>query len=161
MVIRKAIISDIPQILSIYNYEVLNSSSTFDIQPKSTEDFLKLFDVHGNRYPIYVVEDNKTIIGYGYLSPFSEKEGYFVTVEDSIYIHHLHRGKGIGKMFLNFLIMEAKKRGFKNMIAKICSENQHSLKLHKSLGFVEVGKLYGVGYKFNRYLDVIILQLNL
>ncbi|ABP67601.1 GCN5-related N-acetyltransferase [Caldicellulosiruptor saccharolyticus DSM 8903] len=162
MIIRKATISDIPQILSIYNYEVLNSSSTFDTRPKSTEDFLKLFDMHSYKYPIYVVEDGtNSIIGYGYLSPFSDKEGYSITVEDSIYIHHLHRGKGIGKMLLKFLIQKAREKGFKNIIAKICAENQPSLNLHKSLGFVEVGKLYSVGYKFNRYLDVIILQLNL
>ncbi|WAM30503.1 GNAT family N-acetyltransferase [Caldicellulosiruptor naganoensis] len=78
MIIRKATISDIPHILSIYNYEVLNSTSTFDISPKSTEDFLKLFDRHSSKYPIYVVEDNsKLIVGYGYLSPFFRKRRIF------------------------------------------------------------------------------------
>ncbi|WAM34837.1 GNAT family N-acetyltransferase [Caldicellulosiruptor morganii] len=162
MVIRKATISDIPQILSIYNYEVLNSTSTFDIRPKSTEDFLKIFDRHGPKNPIYVVENNsKLIIGYGYLSPFSEKEGYSLTVEDSLYIHYLYRGRGIGKMLLKFLIEKAKEDQIKNIIAKICAENQPSLNLHKSLGFTEVGMLKHVGYKFGRYLSIIILHLTL
>ncbi|WAM30502.1 GNAT family N-acetyltransferase [Caldicellulosiruptor naganoensis] len=88
---------------------------------------------------------------------FSEKEGYFLTAEDSLYIHHLHRGKGIGKTLLKFLIEKAKENKIKNIIAKICAENQPSLNLHKSLGFAEVGKLCQVGYKFGRYLDVVIL----
>ncbi|BCS81090.1 GNAT family N-acetyltransferase [Anaerocellum diazotrophicum] len=159
MNIRKATISDIPDLLYIYNYEVLNSTSTFDIHPKTSEDFLKLFDSHGNKYPIYVAEENSTILGYGYLSSFSEKEAYSITVEDSIYTHPLHRGRGIGKQILKFLIERAKDTGAVNIIAKVCAENHISLHLHKSFGFVEVGKLTKVGYKFGRFLDVIILQL--
>ncbi|WPX07618.1 GNAT family N-acetyltransferase [Anaerocellum danielii] len=159
MNIRKATISDIPHLLYIYNYEVLNSTSTFDIHPKSTEDFLKLFDSHGNKYPIYVAEENFTILGYGYLSPFSEKEAYSITVEDSIYIHPLYRCRGIGKQILKFLIERAKDTGATNIIAKVCAENFISLHLHKSFGFAEVGKLIKVGSKFGRFLDVIILQL--
>lgn len=81
------------------------------------------------------------------------------TVEDTIYIHPLHRGKGIGKQILKFLIEKAKDTGAANIIAKVCAENYISLHLHKSFGFVEVGKLIKVGSKFGRFLDVIILQL--
>ncbi|ADL42384.1 GCN5-related N-acetyltransferase [Caldicellulosiruptor obsidiansis OB47] len=120
---------------------------------------MKLFDSHSHRYPIYVAEENSTILGYGYLSPFSEKEAYSITVEDTIYIHPLYRGRGIGKQILKFLIKRAKDTGAANIIAKVCAENCMSLHLHKSFGFVEVGKLTKVGSKFGRFLDVIILQL--
>lgn len=162
MFIRKATISDIPSILSIYNYEVLNSTSTFDICPKTAEYFLKFFDAHGERYPIYIVEESiEKIVGWGCLSKFSDKEGYKFTVENSIYIHHLYRNQGYGKLLLQYLIDKAKELEFKNIVSRICSENQASIYLHQSLGFIEVGKLKNVGYKFDRFLDVVILQLTL
>lgn len=158
MNIRPAMISDIPSIMEIYNFEILNSNSLYYIKPKTTEYFIKFLDNHPKDYPLYVIEDNNTIVGFGCLSKYSDREGYKYTVENSVYIHHNHRSKGYGKTMLAFLIEKANELGYKCIVANIDADNIKSIELHKRLGFVEAGRLQKVGFKFGRWLDVVIMQ---
>ncbi|MEZ0535874.1 N-acetyltransferase family protein [Caldicellulosiruptoraceae bacterium PP1] len=161
MIIRYAQIKDIPAITEIYNYEVIHSTSTFDITIKSCDYFIKFLDKHNDHYPVFVIEEDSIIVGWGSLSMYSEKEAYKCTVENSIYIHNCYRSKGYGKKMLDHLINTSKNLGYSNIIAKISAENQNSIALHSKFGFIQVGKLINVGYKFNRWLDVVIMQLSL
>lgn len=158
--IREAKIEDIKDINKIYNTAVKNLNATMDIQLKPLEEQKKWFEEHkeNNLSVIVAVMENK-IVGWASLSNWSHKEGYKYTVENSIYVVNNYRGKGIGSNLLKHLIIEAKEKDYKNIMAQIAEGNQNSIKLHKKHGFKKVGKLKKVGYKFNRFHDISIYQL--
>lgn len=161
MIIRKAEIKDTKQLTDIYNYEVLNGTATFDLQPKTVaerEVWLKAHNI-GN-HPLWVAEVEGVIAGYISLSPYREKEAYAATVELSLYVHKDHRRKGIArKLMIKMLAYARKNEDIHTVISVITEGNDGSVKLHEELGFECSGVLKAVGFKFNRYLDVINYQL--
>jgi phosphinothricin acetyltransferase len=159
--IRTATEHDVPAIRDIYNHEILHGTATFDIEPKSLEDRLAWFRETQHPHAIIVADDNGEIAGWGCLRPFRAKAAYRFTAENSVYIHRDHRGQGIGKLILARLIELARENGFHSIIAGISEGNAVSVRLHRSFGFTDVGNEVEVGYKFERWLDVLWMQLML
>ncbi|NNN20932.1 MAG: N-acetyltransferase [Acidimicrobiales bacterium] len=162
--VRLASLEDSSQISAIYNNEVLNTTSTFDLRPRTKNSQDKWIQNHQGVYPANVVivnlgENNGIVAGFGALSPFRDRPGYSTTCENSIYVDSRFRGKQIGSLLLVDLIERAKLHGFHSMIARISGNNEASIKLHKKHGFELVGTEKEVGRKFGKWLDVTIYQL--
>lgn len=160
MIIRPARKTDMERILDIYNYEVLNSTASFDIKPKALDDRLEWFEKHTGRYPVIVAEVNEKAVGYASLSPYREKEGYAATVELSVYVSAHYRGYGIGKALMEEILKMARENGgIHTVISVITGGNEISVKLHESFGFVHCGTIKEAGRKFGKYLDIENYQL--
>ncbi len=162
MKIREATEADVPAIRDIYNYEVLHGVATFDIEPKSLEDRLQWFR-ETNQHPqvVIVAEVGGEVVGWGCLHRYHTRAAYRFSTEDSVYIHHEHRGRGIGKAILARLLEFARERGFHTVLAGVSEGNEVSIRLHTSFGFEVWGTQRQVGHKFERWLDVTWLQLML
>jgi L-amino acid N-acyltransferase YncA len=159
--IRLATEADLRSINDIYNYYVLNSTCTFQLEPETEEARRTWFAAHGRRHPVIVAERDGKVIGWGSLSKFHERAGYDGSVEASVYVRHDQLGRGIGRVLLVDLIERAKNLGFHTLIGGACSEQAASVKLQVSLGFQPVAHFREVGFKFGRRLDVEYLQLML
>lgn len=159
IIIRKASLEDINPITEIYNYSVSNSSATFDLEEKTIEDRKLWLKEHNDDFPLIVAEYEGTIVGYGCLSSFRSKRAYESTVENSIYIHKDYRGQGIGTLLMKELIKRAKHLKYHIIVAVITKGNEDSIRLHKKFNFEYAGCLKEVGYKFNKWQDVLFYQL--
>ena len=160
MLVRPAELSDAEAIAAIYNLEVTESTATFDLVPRSLEQ-QRTWQVErsGAHAVLVAVDDDGTIVGFASLSPFRTRPAYSTTVENSVYVHREHRRRGIALLLMNALIDTARSHGFHSMIARIADAQPPSLKLHESVGFELVGVEREVGRKFNRWLDVAVMQL--
>jgi len=159
MHIRLARPSDGEQIRSIYNAEVTGSTATFDLVPRTKEEQEVWLAEHRGPHPAVVaVDEHGTVLGFGSLSPFRDRPAYSTTVEDSVYVDANRRGGGVGRSLLEELITVANQHGFHAMIARIGGDNEASIGLHQACGFKMVGVEREVGRKFNRWLDVSVLQ---
>jgi L-amino acid N-acyltransferase YncA len=158
MNIRAAKLADVPAILEIYNKEVLHGVATFDTEAKTLAEREAWFKRLQSTHPIIVAEENSAILGFASVSPWSERKAYSGTVENSVYVNKNARGKGVGKKLLQALLAEVGKSGFHTLIARITDGNQTSIELHKKFGFLQVGVLKEVGFKFGRRLDVTLMQ---
>lgn len=161
--LRPASLNDIPAIQAIYAHHVQHGTGTFETDPPSVEAMRSRFNaIAGRGFPYLVAENEDEVIGFGYAGPFRDRQAYQFTVEDSIYLHPEHRGQGIGRLLLARLIADATEAGFKQMIALIGdSDNRASIRLHARVGFATTGTLQRVGLKFERWLDVVIMQRTL
>ncbi|MEX0682523.1 MAG: N-acetyltransferase family protein [Dehalococcoidia bacterium] len=159
--VRPATEADVPAIRDIYNEAILNTTATFDIDPKTLEDRLAWFHETQHPHCIIVAEEDGQVVGWASLRTFRTKPAYRFTAENSVYIHTDHRGRGIGTLLLAELVDIAKRNGFHTIIAGIAEGNPASLALHRRFAFVEVANEREVGYKFDRWLDVIWMQLML
>lgn len=160
MIIRPALPSDIPTILSIYNESVLHSTASYAYDPLSLEEQQLWFERHkAGGYPVLAAEDEGEVVGWSSLSPYHTRIGYRFTAETSLYIAPEYQYKGLGKRMLSELIDSAMAMKLHALIALIDSENAASVRLHAGFGFVEAGRLREVGYKFDRWLDLILMQL--
>jgi L-amino acid N-acyltransferase YncA len=159
--LRLATAADLPAINDLYNYYVANSTTTYDEQPMSAEDRRAWFANRQDVHPVTVVtldEAPHTIIGYGSLHPFRNKHGYRFTVENSVYVHPDHQGRGIGSAILADLIERAQTLGLRAIVAVIDATQTASLLLHEKHGFKEVGRFPQIGHKFGKWLDVVFLE---
>ena len=153
---------DCKSILDIINYNILNSTALYDYKPRTLETQLAIFkDKLDKNFPIIVAEENNEVIGFGYYSEFRFREAYKFTVEHSVYAHPNHLGKGIGKLLLEELIILAKKQNLHTIIGVIDSENTGSIAFHEKFGFVQAGFIKDSGYKFDRWLHSVFMQLML
>ena len=164
--IRAARPADAEGIREIYNYEVLNGTSTFDIEPRSLAAQQAWLRDRSGVHAVLVAtpaedEDDDSVIGYASLSPFHTRPAYNTTVENSVYVHQDHRGKGIGRALLVEIIGLAQSHGFHTAIARISGKNEASVAVHRSAGFEVAGVEREVGRKFGRWLDVTVMQLML
>ena len=157
--IRKATEADLNAINDIYNYYVLNSTCTYQMTPETVEDRIKWFSAHGDKYPVIICEINNEIIGWASISPFHKREGYKFTVEDSVYIKNGNHGKGLGSRLLKEIIEMTQSIGYHSIIAGISSDQNVSIILHEKFGFKKVAHLKRVGFKFDKWLDVVYYQL--
>lgn len=160
MRIRKATIEDIESITVIYNDAVLHTTATFDTDPKSVENRRQWFVNRTENFPVIVAEDETTgmITGYASLSPWSDKKAYDITAELSLYVHPGNRHMGIGKKLLIELLEVSRGTNLNSIISRITEGNEHSIYLHHQNGFETVGILKQAGRKFDKLLDVTILQ---
>ena len=157
--LRAAQESDAQAIAEIYNYEVENSTATFDLVPRSLEEQRDWITTRSGAFSAIVAVDSVAgVIGFAALSTYRDRAGYRTTVENSVYVHRHHQQRGIGKLLLAALLDSARDSGFHTVIARIDSQSTGSLALHRSLGFVEVGVEREIGRKFGRWLDSIIMQ---
>jgi len=158
ILIRKAEPADLEAITEIYNEAILTTTATFDTEPQSTAERLPWFQAHGERYPLLVAVTGEKVAGWASLSRWSERHGYDGTVETSFYVKAAYRGQGIGRKLKQAIIDEARRLNYHTIIARVAGESAVSIHLNKSFGFVFIGTMKEVGYKFGRYLDVHILQ---
>jgi phosphinothricin acetyltransferase len=159
MEIRLAEKKDLKKILEILNFEIENSTSVYDDVTRD-EIYMNNWFAEKNKlgFPVFAALINEEVVGYATFGKYRPHDGYRFTVEHSIYISTTHRGNGVGKMLMEKLIDSAKKLGFHSIIAGIDAENVKSCSFHENFGFVEVGRLKEVGYKFNRWLDLVFMQ---
>jgi L-amino acid N-acyltransferase YncA len=154
---------DLPSIQSIYAHHVLTGTGTFEDVPPPLEEMEARFIAKTTAgFAWLVARDASGILGFGYYGPFRDRAAYRFTVEDSVYVRDGVRGQGVGKALVNALLDRARAQNFKQMLALIGdSENTASIGMHASLGFQHCGTMRKVGYKFDRWLDVVIMQKGL
>jgi L-amino acid N-acyltransferase len=157
--LRAAVESDLIAINDIYNYYVLNSTCTYQEQPEVFGDRRKWFHHHGEKYPVIVAECNGEVIGWSSLSPYHQRSAYRYTVENSVYVRHDWHRRGVGSLLLQDLIQRARDLGCRTIIAVIDADQAQSIALHARYNFQHVGRLRQVGLKFNRWLDVVYMEL--
>jgi len=159
--IRLARMDDLDAINAIYNHYILHSTCTYQETPESMEDRRKWFAHRGAPHPVTVAELNGSIVGWGSLSAYHARSAYRHTVENSIYVDQALQGRGIGSALLRDLIERARALGHHAIIAGIDGDQTASIALHAKFGFEQVGHLREVGFKFDRWLDVIYMELRL
>jgi phosphinothricin acetyltransferase len=158
---RRAERADLDAITAIYNEAILTTTATFDTEPKTASEPLPWFQSHGERHPILVAVVDGAVQGWASLTPWSERPAYAGTAETSFYVKAEHRGRGIGRALKGAIIDEARRLKFRSLIARVVDGSDESLHLNASFGFRRVGTLKEVGRKFDKLLDVHILQLML
>ncbi|MFH1381751.1 MAG: N-acetyltransferase family protein [Chloroflexota bacterium] len=156
--IRPAKSSDLSAITAIYNEAILTTTATFDTEPKTDDEQEVWFREHGPRNPVLVAEQDGTVIGWASLSQWSTRCAYADTVEASLYIKEEFRGRGAGKKLLAGLLETGEKAGLHSVLARIESSNKQSIHLAETLGFEPVGIMREVGKKFDKMLDVCLMQ---
>ena len=159
-IIRNAREEDVSVILEIVNYEISNSTVLYDYRERTYEYQLNWFHKKNQEgMPVIVAETENKVVGFGTYGIFRPWYAYQYSVEHSIYIHRNARGMGIGKQLMAELISLARDNGFHTMIAGVDASNQGSIEFHKKFGFSEIGTFKEVGFKFNKWLDLVFLQL--
>jgi phosphinothricin acetyltransferase len=160
ILVRPALRSDVPAILEIYNDAVLNTTATYDYEPRTLEHREAWFDDHQkNHYAVLVAQDAAGhIVGWSSLNRYHDRIGYQFTTENSIYVAASARGVGIGRRLMAPLVAAAQARGFHAILAGIDAANEASVRLHAGFGFEKVAHFKQVGFKFGRWLDVIYME---
>ena len=162
--IRAAEERDIPDIREIYNYYVTNSVVTFDEKQWTVAQWRDKF-AHLTKLGLpFLVAESPTgqVLGYALAQPWAGKSAYRYTVEDSIYLGQAAAGKGLGRVLLEALIDACREKGLRELVAVVSDKGaEASVALHEKLGFVEVGRMGRVGFKFGRWLGTIYLQKSL
>ena len=156
--IRLATIGDASRIREIYNHEVLTSTATFDLIPRSLEEQEAWIAERTGAFAAIVAVDAGDVVGFGSLSPYKERAAYRTSVEDSVYVDRATHGRGVGKLIVTELLGVAQLSGFHTVFARIEAGGAASRGLHASCGFELVGIEREVGRKFHRWLDVAIMQ---
>lgn len=158
--IREASINDMNAVLEIVNYEILNTTAIWDYDIRTLAQQEAIFlEKQEKGFPFLVAEKDGKIVGFGTYGTFRFKVGYRFTVEHSVYIHKDFHGNGIGSTLIKELIELAKNQKLHTMIGVIDSENLGSIAFHEKLGFQKVGHIKETGYKFDRWLDSIFMQI--
>lgn len=158
--IRSSQDQDLAAITAIYEHHVLHGTGTFEVDPPSQEDMrTRRADVLSKGLPYLVAADGEQVLGFAYCNWFKPRPAYKFSAEDSIYISPEAQGKGLGRALLAELSAHAEKAGVRKLIAVIGdSANTGSIGLHLSVGFHHVGTLKSCGWKFNQWLDVVMME---
>jgi phosphinothricin acetyltransferase len=157
--VRAAGQADLPAIVGIYNWAVNQTFATIDSEPLSVEEARSWYEDHVRRNPIVVAEEGGGVIGWARLLPWKQRG--FDIVEDLVYVDPVHHGRGIGRQLLGRLIQEARGLGYRTIVAAVAADNSPGLRLHQSLGFEAVGTLKDAAYKFDRWMDITLVQRTL
>ena len=158
MLLRPAEPDDAEAIRSIYNVEVETSTVTFDLVARSDEAQRRWLAERSGAHAVVVAELDGEVVAYGSLSPWRDRPAYSTSVEDSVYVHRDHHGRGVGRAVLTELVDRAQAHGFHALFARIVGGHEASIGLHAALGFEVVGHEREVGRKFGRWLDVIVME---
>ncbi|UNC50090.1 GNAT family N-acetyltransferase [Enterobacter huaxiensis] len=162
MIVRHASKEDCAAIGEIYNHAVLHTAAIWNDKTVDTDNRIAWFEARTLAgYPVLVMENEGVVAGYASFGDWRAFDGFRHTVEHSVYVHPQHQGKGIGRSLMEALIVEARKIGKHVMVAGIEAQNQTSIHLHETLGFVTTGQMPQVGTKFGRWLDLTFMQLQL
>jgi phosphinothricin acetyltransferase len=155
--------------MAIYNIEVLETTVTFDVNPRDLTEQLDWIAEHRGAHAALVAIDpergdgprgarGETVAGFASIGPYRLRAAYATTVESSVYVERSARGRGVGRLLLETLVHSTQSAGFHSMIARIVGENEASIRLHEACGFEMVGVEREVGRKHGRWLDVVELQ---
>ena len=160
---------DAEPIMAIYNREIIETTTTFDLIPRDLIEQHAWIEDHLGAHPALVAIDDQAtsglrgarrevVTGFAALGPYRPRAAYATTVENSVYVAQECRGQGVGRLLLTDLIRTAADAGFHSMIARIVGENVASIRLHEACGFSVVGVEHEVGRKHGKWLDVVELQ---
>jgi L-amino acid N-acyltransferase YncA len=159
LLIRPFAWADVPAITAIYRHYVVHSTATFDLEaPGETfmaDKFGHLVDLG---HPAFVAETEGEVLGYAYASIYRPRPAYRFTCENSVYCAADAQGQGVGTALMETILDRSRAFGFRQMIAVITGESTGSIRLHEKLGFRVVGEYQAVGYKFDRWLDIVHMQ---
>ncbi|NKI73235.1 N-acetyltransferase [Dickeya sp. CFBP 2040] len=160
MVIEDARAEHIAAIRDIYAQHVLHGIATFETEPPDEAEMCDRWQkIRAAGLPWLVAIENDQVLGYCYLGLYRARYAYRFTLEDSIYLHPDHLGKGVGKRLLSAALLQAEQQGYRQVVSVVAdSGNRASLQLHLSLGFEQVGTLRSVGMKHGRWVDTVLLQ---
>jgi len=159
LVIRPYSPPDIPAVTRIYGHYVRDTVITFETAvPDEAEMASRFSTIVGKGHPLLIAEQDGQVIGYAYASTYRPREAYRFTCEDSIYLAPDVVGKGLGSKLLARLIEDSSKAGLKQLLAVITAERANSIRLHEKHGFRFIGKYEALGYKFDRWLDIVHMQ---
>jgi len=163
LLIRPSAASDVPAIAAIYAWNVLNGTGTFELEAPSEADMARRRDdVLSRQLPWLAAERDGTVLGFAYANLFRPRPAYRFCLEDSIYLAEDAKGQGIGKLLLAELLSQCEARGARQMLAVIGdSANAGSIGVHRALGFEQTGLIRSAGWKFGRWLDVVMMQRGL
>jgi L-amino acid N-acyltransferase YncA len=159
--LRAATAADVPAIAKIYGEQVATGTATFEYEPPTVAEILRRYEATvAAGYPYFVAEDvGGAVVGYSFASAYRPRPGYRYTVEDSVYVTPGAGGRGTGRALLARLIDACSERGDRLMVAVIGDvSNAASIALHRALGFAEVGRMPGVGWKFGCWIESVLMQ---
>jgi len=160
--LRLATVADAEQIRAIYNHEVMHTTATFDLVPRSLPDQQAWLAARSGAFSTVVAIDpddpEGEVVGFAALSPYKERAAYRTSVEDSVYVRRDRAGQGIGRLLLGELLQVAANSGFHAVFARINAASDASIALHRACGFELVGVEREVGRKFNRWHDVALME---
>jgi len=155
---------DLPEIAAIYAHHVLHGLVSFEEEPPNAAELgRRRTDILARKLPYLVATDaGGKVLGYAYASPFRTRSAYRFSVENSIYVAADAARRGIGRVLLAKLIERCAEKGYRQMIAVIGdSANEGSIRLHEALGFRHVGVFEALGFKADRWVDTVLMQLPL
>ncbi len=150
---------DLPAVNEIFNHYVRTSTVTFETQEWTDEERSAWHTEHGDKYPVVVAERDGEIVGWGSASRWSERKGWMHTVEFSVYVKAGVTGGGIGPAILDALIAACRAVGHHVALAQIVADNEPCLKMVENAGFERLGVMKEVGYKYDRWLDLALVEL--
>jgi len=152
--------ADLEDVQAIYAHHVMHGTGTFEEIPPSLEEITARYRaIREAGWGYVVAKDASGVLGFGYYAQYRARSAYRFAAEDSVYVRETVRGQGVGKSLVAALLEHAAANNFTQMLAVIGdSENVGSIGVHAGLGFVPVGTLRKVGYKFDRWLDVVTMQ---
>ncbi|PTX54099.1 phosphinothricin acetyltransferase [Litoreibacter ponti] len=157
--IRPAKLRDADAIVAILNPIIQETTITFTSQPATYEDVFAGIEAHARRSdPYLVVETDGAVVGFAKYGPFRNGDGYARAAEITVHLAETARGLGLGRDLVDALVRHGRAAGIHTLIAGISAENDNALKFHAKLGFREAGRVADAGYKFGRYIDLILLQ---
>jgi len=159
LVIRPFSPADLPAVTAIYAHYVRETVITFETEePGEAEMGRRLAAILDKGHPLLIGEAGGRPIGYAYASTYRPREAYRFTCEDSIYLAPDAIGRGLGGRLLAQLLEDSRKAGLKQMLAVITAERANSIRLHEKHGFRTIGRYEALGYKFDRWLDIVHMQ---
>ncbi|MDB5858767.1 MAG: hypothetical protein JWQ76_2456 [Ramlibacter sp.] len=160
LTIRPSTDHDVPAITAIYGHHVTHGTGTFETTPPNESDMAaRRADVLAKALPYLVAEREGRVLGFAYCQWFKPRPAYRFSAEDSIYLHPDAAGQGLGRQLLTALTREAEAAGIRKLIAVIGdSDNAASIAVHRALGFEQVGVIKSCGWKFGRWLDIVLMD---
>ncbi|TMF72207.1 MAG: N-acetyltransferase family protein [Chloroflexi bacterium] len=157
--IRASTKDDLRAIVGIYNWAVNQTFATIDSEPLDAEEAQAWWEMHGKRSLLLVSVDETGVIGWARLLPWKQRG--FDVVECLVYVDPVHHGKGIGAALLTELIREARGLGYRTIVASIARDNRAGLALYSRQGFEMVGTIRNAAHKFDRWMDITLVQKSL
>jgi L-amino acid N-acyltransferase YncA len=160
LTIRACEEADVAAIAAIYHHHVLHGAASFEIEPPDAAEMARRRRaVIDGGYPYLVAEQDGRVLGYAYASAYRPRPAYRNTIENSVYVEPGRERQGIGRLLLAALLDACERRGFRQVVAVIGdSGHDASIGLHRALGFRMVGTLRSAGFKFGRWIDIVMMQ---
>lgn len=160
VIVRPSRDTDVAAIAAIYGHHVLHGVGSFEeVPPRAEEIARRRGEILAHGLPYLVAERDSRVVGYCYAGPFRPRSGYRFTVEDSIYVDPAQIGRGIGRALLRPVLASCAALGYRQMVAVIGGrETVASIRLHEALGFAYMGVFEAVGFKFGRWVDIVLMQ---